>query len=487
MDICSLTALELGEKIRSGELTPTDAVNGVIAAAEKKDKIYNCYTSLEKEQAYKLAKEVEKQIKDGKVLSSLAGVPVAVKDNICEKGKLTTCASKMLDGFRPPYDATVITKIKKAGMIPLGKLNMDEFAMGSSTESSVIGCSKNPWNTDCVAGGSSGGAAAAVKSGEGIIALATDTGGSIRQPCSFCGVTGLKPTYGAVSRYGLIAFASSLDTVGTVAKNARDTAALYSIISGKDDKDLTSKDTEKFSLSELENRSLKGVKIGIPKELLGGIGTDTARCIESAVATLKALGADVNEISMPILNYTVSAYYIIACAEASSNHARYDGVRYGHRTFRASSLEEMYINSRSEGFGTEVKKRIMLGNFVLSEGFYDAYYGKALKVNGLISESFEEAFKSFDYLLAPVSSGTAYKTGECSNRSLGVYKEDIYTACVNLAGLPSLALPCGFSEGGMPIGMQLIGKAFDERGLLSVGVAFQSVTDYHAKTPEELI
>ena len=418
-----------------------------------------------------LAQQVERRIKSGDALSPLAGVPVAVKDNICTKGIRTTAGSDMLKNFVPPYDATVVTRLKAAGMIPLGKTNMDEFAMGATTETSAFGTVKNPHNADCVAGGSSGGAAAAIAANSAVIALGSDTGGSIRQPCSFCGVTGLKPTYGAVSRYGLIAFASSLDVIGTIGKNASDVAAAYNVIRGRDGKDMTTCETADVDISS----DLKGKKVGIPAEFLEGeISIEVRDCILRAADELRNLGAEVEAFSLPIIKYTVPAYYIIACAEASSNLARYDGVKYGYRTDNAATLDEMYVNSRSEAFGAEVKKRIMLGNFVLSAGYFDDYYKKALQTKQLICNAFDEAFRRYDFLLAPVAPDTAYKIGEGADNPLKMYTGDVYTAVANLAGLPALALPCGYSKTNMPIGMQFIGRAFDEQTILSAGIAYQT-------------
>lgn len=463
MDVLKLTALELAGKIQRGEITPTEAVKAVYTAA-KSDR-YNCYISLDIEPALALAEQVEARMNSGEALSPLAGVPIAIKDNICTKGITTTAGSEMLADFVPPYDATVIRRLKAAGMIPLGKTNMDEFAMGATTETSAFCVTKNPHNTDCVAGGSSGGAAAAVAANNAVIALGSDTGGSVRQPCSFCGVTGLKPTYGAVSRYGLIAFASSLDTIGTIGKNAADVAAAYNIIRGKDEKDMTTADTTAVT----DGGTLKGKKIGIPTEFLE---CEISEYILRAADELRSLGATVEEFSLPLIRYAVPAYYIIACAEASSNLARYDGVKYGYRS-EAATLEEMYIKSRSEAFGKEVKKRIMLGNFVLSAGYFDDYYKKALQTKQLICNEFDKAFDRYDFLLAPVAPDTAYKIGESEKNPLDMYKGDVYTAIVNLAGLPALALPCGFKNK-MPVGMQFIGRAFDEQTILSAGTLYQT-------------
>lgn len=485
MEIYEMTALEIAQKIKDREISCEDAVNSVAESIEKKDGVYNCYTSFDKEAALEKAQKAQKLVDSGEAVSPLAGVPVAIKDNICTKGEITSCASKILYNFKPPYDATVVKKLTEAGMIPCGKVNMDEFAMGSTTETSYYGATKNPWDTDKVPGGSSGGAAAAVAARESVVALGSDTGGSIRQPCSFCGVTGLKPTYGSVSRYGLIAYASSLDQIGPIAKTALDTAAVFSVISGKDEKDGTSADPKPFTLDEIKNTTdLKGKKVGIPSDYFGeGINEDVAKSVMQAAETLKSLGAEVEEFAMPIVKYAIPTYYIIACAEACSNLSRFDGIKYGYKSPDAKNLREVYFKSRSEGFGMEVKKRIMLGNFVLSSGYFDAYYNKALKAKGLIVKAFGEAFEKYDFLLGPVAPTTALKMGEGLSDPLAMYLGDIYTVMINIAGLPSLALPCGFDRDGMPVGMQLIGRPFDEKTILAAGNAYQSVTDYHTKKP----
>lgn len=488
MEIYEMTALEVAEKIKNREISCEDAVNSVADSIEKKDETFNCYTHFDRELALENAKNAQKMIDAGEADSCLAGVPVAVKDNICTKGEITSCASKILYNFKPPYDATVVKKLTRAGMIPCGKVNMDEFAMGSTTETSYYGATKNPWNTDRVPGGSSGGAAAAVAADESVIALGSDTGGSIRQPCSFCGVTGLKPTYGAVSRYGLIAYASSLDQIGPIAKNALDTAALFSVICGKDEKDGTSVDPKPFTLDEIKNAAdLKGKKVGIPSDYFGeGINEEVAKRVMQAAEVLKSLGAEVEEFSMPIVKYAIPTYYIIACAEACSNLSRFDGIKYGYKSPDAHNLREVYFKSRSEGFGMEVKKRIMLGNFVLSSGYFDAYYNKALKAKGLIVKAFNEAFEKYDFLLGPVAPTTALKIGEGLSDPLAMYLGDIYTVMINIAGLPSLALPCGFDSDSMPVGMQLIGRPFEEKTILSAGVAYQKVTDFHTERPKNI-
>lgn len=477
-------AIQLAEKIKSGELTAPEAVRLVAEAKEKTESACHCYNSFDVEDAMAQAQAVQNRLDAGETLSPLAGVPIGVKDNICTKDMPTTCSSNMLHNFRPPYDATVITRLKEAGMVVLGKLNMDEFAMGSTTETSAFGPTSNPWNLDRVPGGSSGGAAAAVAAQEAVVALGSDTGGSIRQPCSFCGVTGLKPTYGAVSRYGLIAYASSLDQIGPIGRDVTDVAAVFQIISGKDPKDGTSMDTKPFLLDEITTNHIKGMKVGIPADFFGeGLNPEVAASVKAAAQVLESLGASVETFSMPIVKYAIPTYYIIACAEACSNLSRYDGIKYGYRAKNCDGLREVYFKSRSEGFGMEVKKRIMLGNFVLSSGYYDAYYKKALQAKGLIAKAFREAFETYDFILGPVAPATAPQKGDSLKDPLQMYMSDIYTVMINIAGLPALALPCGFDRTGMPIGMQLIGRPFEEKTILQAGFAYQSVTDAHKQTP----
>lgn len=484
MEIYEMTALQVAEKIKNREITAMDAVESVAKAIELRDETYNCYTSFDKNSALENAERVQKKIDAGESVSELAGVPIAIKDNICEKGKLTSCASKILYNFKPPYNATVINKLDACDMIAFGKVNMDEFAMGSTTETSFYGATKNPWDVTRVPGGSSGGAAASVAADESIVALGSDTGGSIRQPASFCGVTGLKPTYGSVSRYGLIAYASSLDQIGPIGKDVLDVAAVFNVIKGKDEKDGTSMQSEIFSLDDIKIDSLKGKKVGIPNDYFGeGINDEVAQRVMAAAQTLKALGAEIEQFDMPIVKYAIPTYYIIACAEACSNLSRFDGIKYGYKAENALNLRDVYFKSRSEGFGMEVKKRIMLGNFVLSSGYFDAYYKKALQAKGLICKAFNDAFEKYDFLLGPVAPTTALKMGEGLSDPLAMYLGDIYTVMINISGLPSLALPCGFDSNNMPVGMQLIGKPFDEKTVLSAGYAFQNVTDFHKKKP----
>lgn len=485
MELFTRTALEIANAVKTKQITVREVISAFLDNVKQKDGAYHCFNTLCEAEALRRADEVQAGIDAGVYSSPLAGVPIGIKDNICTKNIKTTCSSKMLENFIPPYNATVIERLESAGLIVIGKTNMDEFAMGSTTETSFTGATRNPWNTERVPGGSSGGSAAAVAAGLVPIALGSDTGGSVRQPCSFCGVSGLKPTYGAVSRCGLIAYASSLDQIGPIGKNAEDCAALFSVICGKDEKDSTSMDFPAFDFSAAANGSMKGKKIGIPAEFLGeGIAPDVKNAVLSAAEVYRTLGAEVEAFPMPLTKYAVPAYYILASAEASSNLARYDGVKYGYCARDARSLEETYIKSRSEGFGAEAKRRILLGNFVLSAGYYDAYYLKALKTKRLIQDAFSEAFRKYDILLSPVAPETAPKIGESLSDPLKMYLSDICTVMVNLAGLPAVSAPCGFDKGGMPVGFQLIGKPFCEAALLSAARAFESVTDYHTRYPK---
>ena len=484
MELLDFTAVELGERIQSKEISVREATEAVLKAVEEKDGAYNAYISCFGEDALRQAEEVQKRLDQGEISGPLAGVPVAIKDNICVRGKNTTCASKMLENFKPPHDATVTEKLKAAGAVIVGKLNMDEFAMGSTNETSYFGPCKNPWDTDRAPGGSSGGAAAAVAVKEAFYTLGSDTGGSIRQPCSYCGVTGMKPTYGAVSRYGLIAYASSLDQIGPIGRDARDVAAALDIISGRDERDGTSVPSALTDCYTSLNGEIKGLKIGIPAEYFGeGLEPDVKSRILEAAETLKSLGAELVEFPMKLLEYAVPAYYIIASAEASSNLSRYDGIKYGYRAEGVEDLYDLYLKSRSEGFGTEVKRRIMLGNFVLSSGYYDAYYNKALQVKALIKQEFDRAFEQCDAILSPTAPTTATRLGESLSDPLKMYLSDIYTVSVNLAGLPGLVMPCGRDEAGLPVGAQLIGRAFGEKTLLNLAFAYQQATDFHKAFP----
>lgn len=480
MSISEMTGIEISQKIRNKELSVKEVLDDIFERIEKNEDKFKCFVTVDKEYAYSQAQEVQKLIDDGKLDDSpLAGVPIAVKDNICVKDKLTTCSSKILNNFKPVYNATVVDRIKKAGMIIIGKTNMDEFAMGSTTETSAFGITKNPWNTNKVPGGSSGGSAACVAAKESIIALGSDTGGSIRQPASYCGVTGLKPTYGTVSRYGLVAFASSLDQIGPIGRDALDCAALFDIISGKDEKDATSMDFEKFSFNDVKNYSLKGKKIGIPTSYFGeGLADDVKEKVLNAIEIFKNLGAEVEEFDLDIIKYAVPTYYIIACAEACSNLSRYDGIKYGYSA-QSKNILDTFIKSRSEGFGLEVKRRIMLGNFVLSSGYYDAYYNKALKAKKLIQDAFFKAFEKYDFIVGPVAPDTAPDIGANLSDPLKMYMADIYTVMINIAGVPGLSIPCGTDKNNMPVGLQLIGKPLGEQTILSAAYEFQKNTDFH--------
>lgn len=485
MTFTNKTALEIGQMIKNKEVSSVEVTKSMLANIKERDEKVNAFVSVFEDEAIKQAEEVQAKIDAGELTSPLAGVPMAIKDNICTKDRLTTCGSKMLHNFKPPYNATVTDKLESAGAVVLGKLNMDEFAMGGSTETSYFGATGNPWDVTRVPGGSSGGSAAAVAAEEVTYALGSDTGGSIRQPCSFCGVSGIKPTYGAVSRYGLVAFASSLDQIGPVGRDIKDCAEVLSVISGHDAKDSTSVKRPVFDFSTCFDGDLKGMKIGIPTNYFGkGLDEDVKKSVLEAAETLKKLGAEIEEFEMNIVDYAIPTYYVLACAEASSNLSRYDGIKYGYRKRDCEDLMEVYLTSRSEGFGMEVKRRIMLGSFVLSSGYYDAYYNKSLKVRGLIKKSFDEAFEKYDMILSPVAPTTAYKIGENSSDSLKMYLGDIYTVSVNLAGIPAVSVPCGFGSNGMPIGMQLIGNAFDESKLVRAAYAFQKETDFHTKKPE---
>lgn len=480
MDFNKLTAVEISEKIKNGEISVKEVLDSTFEKIEKYEDKFSCFISIDKESAYNQAKAVQERLDNGQLSSSpLAGIPIAVKDNICTKDSLTTCASNILYNFKPTYNATVVQKIIDAGMIIIGKANMDEFAMGSTTETSAFKITKNPWNVGKVPGGSSGGSAACVASTEALISLGSDTGGSIRQPASYCGVTGLKPTYGTVSRYGLVAFASSLDQIGPIGRDALDCAALFEIIRGKDEKDATSMELEEFEYKSIKDFSLKGVKIGIPKSYFGeGLSENVKTNVLSAIEKFKELGAEIEEFDLDIVKYAVATYYIIACAEACSNLSRYDGIKYGYSA-KSKNLIETFVKSRSEGFGLEVKRRIMLGNFVLSSGYYDAYYNKALKAKKLIQDAFFKAFEKYDFILGPVAPDTAADIGANLSDPLKMYMADIYTVMINIAGVPALSVPCGFDEKNMPVGLQLIGKPFDEKMILSAAYAYQQNTDFH--------
>ena len=474
--IIKLSALEIGKKIKAKEITSVQATEAFLDAIDSLDTKYKSYITVCREQALARAAEVDDLIAQGKLTGDLAGVPIAIKDNICTKGTLTTCASKMLSNFVPPYDATVITKINAEGMVILGKTNMDEFAMGSTTETSYFGSTLNPWGENRVPGGSSGGSAACVAARLAPISLGSDTGGSIRQPASFCGVTGLKPTYGTVSRYGLVAFASSLDQIGPIGRDAVDVASLYNLICGIDEKDQSSTETEVLDIEKIKGYSVAGKKIGIPEEYFGeGIDPEVKAAVMDAVKVFESEGATVERFALPIMDYAIPTYYIIACAEACSNLSRYDGIKYGFRPEGVEDLGELYIRSRSEGFGMEVKRRIMIGNFVLSSGYYDAYYNKALQVKNLIYQAFNEAFSKYDVVIGPVAPTPALKAGESLSDPLKMYLGDICTVLINIVGVPAVSVPCGFASG-LPVGMQIIGKHYDEETILGFASDFQRAT-----------
>lgn len=475
MSLMSLTAVELGKKIKAGEVTVKEAVEAAFAQIEKVEGDVHSFVTLTKEQALKDAGEIQKKIDAGELTGPLAGVPVALKDNLCTKGVLTTCSSKILNNFVPTYTAQAVENLQKAGAVIIGKTNMDEFAMGSTTETSAYGVTKNPWNLEHVPGGSSGGSCAAVAAEECSYALGSDTGGSIRQPSSFCGVTGLKPTYGTVSRYGLVAYASSLDQIGPVGKDVSDCAALLEIIAGHDTKDSTSMKREDLQFSKELTGDIRGMKFGVPEEYLAeGLDPEVKASFMGVLDTLKELGAEVEFFSIKTMEYMIPAYYIIASAEASSNLERFDGVKYGFRAAEYEGLHDMYKKTRTAGFGEEVKRRIMLGSFVLSSGYYDAYYLKALRTKALIKKEFDQAFGKYDVLLAPASPFTAPKIGESLKDPLAMYLGDIYTVAVNLCGLPGITVPCGKDSKGLPIGIQMIGDCFMEKKILRAAHAYET-------------
>lgn len=479
MSILDLTALELGKKIKAGEITSLQATEAVIKQIKAVEEQVHSYVTLDEEGAMKRAKEVQAQIEAGTLTGPLAGVPAAIKDNMCTKDMRTTCSSKILENFVPTYTAEAVLNLEKAGAVILGKTNMDEFAMGSTTETSYYGVTRNPWNTEHVPGGSSGGSCAAVAANECFYALGSDTGGSIRQPSSFCGVTGIKPTYGTVSRYGLIAYGSSLDQIGPVAKDVSDCAAILEAISSHDLKDSTSMARTDCGFTSALKDDVKGMKIGIPSSYFGeGLDEEVRAAILKAADILKEKGAIVETFDLGLVDYAIPAYYVIASAEASSNLSRFDGIKYGYRTKEYEGLHNMYKKTRSEGFGPEVKRRIMLGSFVLSSGYYDAYYLKALRTKALIKKEFDKAFAKYDLILAPASPDTAPKLGSSLSDPLKMYLGDIYTISVNLAGLPGMTVPCGMDSKGLPIGMQLIGDCFKEKNIIRAGYAFECTRKY---------
>ena len=482
MDITRLTVHELMEKLEKNELTSEEITKAYIDRINEKEKDVKAFVTTTCDEAWEKAKEIDNKKKSGEKMNSFAGIPIGIKDNMCTKGVRTTCSSRMLEDFIAPYDATVVEKLNDEGIISLGKLNMDEFAMGASTEYSYFKKTCNPWNLNTVPGGSSGGSAAAVAAELVPWALGSDTGGSIRQPASFCGVVGLKPTYGLVSRYGLVAFASSLDQIGPITKDVRDAAMLLNIIAGHDERDTTSYDMPKKDYTKALKNDVKGMKIGIPKEYFGeGINEEVKAKLQEAIETYKKMGAEVEEFSLDIAEYALATYYIIACAEASSNLGRFDGIRYGYRTENFSNLKELYRNSRSEGFGPEVKRRIILGTYVLSSGYYDAYYKKAQQVRTLVKKEFDKAFEKYDVLLTPTSPTVAFEIGTRSNNPLEMYLADICTVSINIGGLPGISIPCGVNSEGMPIGMQLIGNKFEEEKIINAAYAFEQEFKFRDK------
>mgnify|MGYP002401396982 FL=1 len=485
MSLHKLSLIELQRKFTAGEVTAVEIVRAYSLRLGQVEPKVKAFVTQAREAAYEQAETLDRKLKSWRRTMPLSGMPLAVKDNICTDGVPTTCSSRMLQNFVPPYDATVIGKLRAQDYILLGKTNLDEFAMGSSTENSAFGPSRNPWNLQCVPGGSSGGSAAAVAAEECVAALGSDTGGSIRQPAAFCGVVGLKPTYGRVSRYGLVAFASSLDQIGPITRNVSDAAFLLAAIAGHDPLDSTSVDRPVPDyMKALQKKGLKSLRIGVPVEFfIEGLDPEVDRAVRSAIAELRRLGAEVKEIRLPRTDAAVAVYYVIATAEASSNLARFDGVKFGFRAKETKDLLELYVKTRQEGFGPEVKRRIMLGTYVLSAGYYDAYYGKAQAVRTLVCQDFEAAFKEVDLIVTPTTPTPAFKLGEKSENPLQMYLSDIFTISVNLAGLPAMSLPCGFSKAGLPIGLQLIGRAFEEETMLQAAHAYEQATQWHQKKP----
>ena len=476
----TLTAHELIGLLNKGDISPLDISNSLIEAVEKKDTSLNAIVHFDREKVLERCKALKKKNPS----NALWGLPIFIKDNICVKDELTTCSSKILDGFRPPYNATVIEKLLGQDMVLMGKTNMDEFAFGSSTESSCYGTTRNPWDLKRIPGGSSGGSAACVAADESIFSLGSDTGGSIRQPASLCGVVGLKPTYGRVSRYGLIAFASSLDQIGPITKDVEDAALLMNVISGHDEMDSTSARISVPEYTTSIKKTIKGLKIGIPREYFGkGLDVEVKESIKQAIKKIQSLGAVCEDTTLPHTDFAVSVYYLVATAEASSNLARFDGVQYGLGAQKAKSIIEMYKKTRKLGFGDEAKRRIILGTFALSSGYYDAYYSRALKVRTLIKRDFEEAFKKYDAILTPTSPTPAFKIGEKVEDPLTMYLSDIFTISANLAGIPGVSVPCGFTKDNLPIGLQILGKPFDEETILRIAYNYEQATPWHKRKP----
>ena len=487
MNITELTVHELQEKIANKEITIKEITKAYVDRINEKEKDVQAFITTLTDEAMKQAEEIQNKKEVGEITGDLVGIPIGIKDNICTKGVKTTCGSKMLENFVSPYDATIIEKLNQENMISLGKMNMDEFAMGSSTEHSYFKNTKNPWDLKKVPGGSSGGSAAAVAANLVPWALGSDTGGSIRQPASFCGVVGLKPTYGLVSRYGLVAYASSLDQIGPITKDVKDAAMLLNIIAGHDEKDTTSSKQPKVDYTKALKNDVKGLKIGVPKEFFGeGINEEVKESLQKAIEKYKELGAEIEEFSLDISNFSLAAYYIIACAEASSNLGRFDGIRYTYRTPEFKNLKEIYKKSRSEGFGAEVKRRIILGTYVLSSGYYDAYYKKGQQVRTLVMNEFSKAFEKYDVILTPTSPTVAFDIGSKSNNPLEMYLADICTVSVNVAGLPGISIPCGVDKAGMPIGVQLIGNKFCEETILNAAYTFEQAIQFRKEYKPEI-
>ena len=485
MSIHKLSLCELQKKFTAGEVTATEIVRGYYLRIGQVEQKVKAYLTQTRDSALAKAAALDEKLKGWRKTRPMTGMPLAIKDNLCTEGVATTCSSRMLQNFVPPYDATVVAKLKEQEYILLGKTNLDEFAMGSSTENSAFGPSRNPWNLHCVPGGSSGGAAAAVAADECVAALGSDTGGSIRQPAAFCGVVGLKPTYGRVSRYGLVAFASSLDQIGPITKDVPDAALLLSAIAGHDPMDSTSADLPVPDyMKALKKKDLKKLRVGVPVEFFAeGLDLEVEQAVRAGIEELKNLGGQITEIQLPRTDAAIAVYYVIATAESSSNLARYDGVKYGLRAKETKDLLDLYMKTRAEGFGPEVKRRIMLGTYALSSGYYDAYYGKAQAVRTLIRQDFDAAFNEVDLIVTPVTPTPAFKLGEKSENPLQMYLSDIYTISVNLAGLPAISVPCGFSKSGLPIGLQLIGRAFEEETLLRAAHAYEQSTQWHLRKP----
>ena len=482
MELYELTVHELMDKLNKKEITSEDITRSYVSRINEKEDNIEAFVTVLSEDAENKAKEINQKIEKGEITNKLAGIPIGIKDNICTKGIKTTCSSKMLEDFVSPYDATVMDKINAENLITIGKLNMDEFAMGGSTENSYFKKTKNPWDLSKVPGGSSGGSAAAVASQMVPWALGSDTGGSIRQPAAFCGIVGLKPTYGLVSRYGLVAFASSLDQIGPITKDVRDSAILLNVIAGHDEKDSTSVDMPKKDYEKALTGDIKGLKIGVPKEFFGeGINEEVKESLNQAIEIYKKLGAEVEEFSLDIAKYALATYYIIACAEASSNLGRFDGIRYTYRAKDFKDLKDLYKKTRSEGFGAEVKRRIILGTYVLSSGYYDAYYKKAQQVRTLVMNEFNKGFEKYDVILTPTAPTVAFGIGEKSNNPLEMYLADICTVSINIAGLPGISIPCGVDSNEMPIGMQLIGNRFQEETILNAAYSFEQEYKFREK------